>query len=538
MNVFYPLVAFCFYLLILYTIRKYFFIAQKISSRSWTALLADELRLRSQNLYPPISIYPSYIHLHLFNSIPSTSETTNHIKYNEGYTVAVRTKDIDDRVIEASIIKSNHFRREESYIVKYYDPIEQPVIDYDSNPCKSFSFPYCILQNYDDSDHYSFSFSIFYQSNYVIYIDIDELDIPLNYLNSTLIDSVLRLLHNNEIDMFTCSSYANRLLNGCLIVKQSLIRDIITKTTMSKGKMDILDYIPLYYKEMNKELRVETMLVKEAWSPYLNVKDKLVPSLFGCNDLSENDTSFTVSVTTYRRPKMKMVLDGFNRQDLQPKQVIMIQNTDILHWNSSLFANRNTQYYHIWCSNWNSKYVGKYFPALMFDTTFNFVIDDDYYLSYTKGFSDIMSVIPQDNSIYGLLCTRIESSTYKIREDSKDYCDHSHNMVYARVKHIKIWFQYEMYTYAFGEDAQFGIINYVACGIASRRKEIPVEASHEDEYRAGGQLLPQLEVKSSYHDVSYPSRKDQYIYRWITNIYQYFTKKGYVLYDDRKESHV
>ena len=124
----------------------------------------------------------------------------------------------------------------------------------------------------------------------MIYIDIDELDVPLNYLNSTLIDSVLLSLHNNKTDVFTCTTYSDRLLNGCLIARQSLIRDIITKTTISKGKLDILDYVPLYFKEMNRELRLDSMMRRDSLSPYLNVKDKLIPSVFGC-DLSEHDTS-------------------------------------------------------------------------------------------------------------------------------------------------------------------------------------------------------------------------------------------------------
>ena len=256
--------------------------------------------------------FPSYIHLQQYT--PST--ILPQTQYNESYTVTLRTSNIDDRIIQASIIESTHFRREEAYIVKYIDPIEQPVIDYDSNPCKSFSFPYCVLQNYDDSDHYSFSYSIFYQSGYVIYIDIDQLDVPLNYLNSTLIDSVLLSLHNNDTDVFTCTTYSNRLLNGCLITRQSLIRDILTKTTMSKGKLDVLDYVPLYFEEVNRELKVESMLIRDSLSPYLNVKDKLIPSIFGCNDLSENDTSFTVTVPSYRRPKMNMVFDAFDKQDL------------------------------------------------------------------------------------------------------------------------------------------------------------------------------------------------------------------------------
>ena len=189
----------------------------------------------------------------------------------------------------------------------------------------------------------------------MIYIDINELDIPLNYLNSTLIDSVLLSLHNNETDVFTCTTYSNRLLNGCLIARQSLIRDIITKTTMSKVKLDVLDYVPLYFKEMNRELRLDSMMRRDSLSPYLNVKDKLIPSVFGCNDLTDNDTSFTVSVTTWRRPKMNMVFDAFDKQDLQPKQVVMIQNNDELNWIISIFAIERLNIY-ILCDFWYSKY--------------------------------------------------------------------------------------------------------------------------------------------------------------------------------------
>ncbi len=98
---------------------------------------------------------------------------------------------------------------------------------------------------------------------------------------------------------------------------------------------------------------------------------------------------------------MNMVFDAFDKLELQPKQVIMIQNSDILNWNSSLFANRKTQYYHIWCSNWNSGYVGKYNPGMMFDTTFNFIIDDDRYFTDPQGFKQVIHIIPSDDSVYG-----------------------------------------------------------------------------------------------------------------------------------------
>ena len=75
----------------------------------------------------------------------------------------------------------------------------------------------------------------------------------------------------------------------------------------------------------------------------------------------------------------------------------MIQNSDLLNWNVSLFANRKTHYYHIWCSNLNSKYVGKYHPGMMVDTTFNFLIDDDFFIDDPHGFSKLVGIIPYDN---------------------------------------------------------------------------------------------------------------------------------------------
>ena len=472
--------------------------------------------------------FPSYIHLHQFTFISSDSNSTNQINYNEGYTVTLRTSNINDRIIQASIIESTHFRREEAYIVKYVDPIEQPVIDYDSNPCKSFSFPYCVLQNYDDSDHYSFSYSIFYQSGYVIYIDINELDVPLNYLNSTLIDSVLLSLHNNETDVFTCTTYSNRLLNGCLIARQSLIREIITKTTISKGKLDVLDYIPLYFKEMNRELKVESMMIRESLSPYLNVKDKLIPTIFGC-DLSENDTSFTVSVTTYRRPKMNMVFDAFDKQDLQPKQVVMIQNTDLLNWNSSLFANRKTTYYHIWCSNWNSRFVGKYHPGMMVDTTFFFVIDDDRFIEDYGGFRVLVNKLKTVDTIFGNGC----AYGRRIPEGAKHplVCDHTAWLIYARVKHYKIMFRGDLFTYSGGEDVELCVINYLSCGFSTKHLRTNLRTSTRDEYKSDGSFHYNQSI--SYKNTNIPDRSLLYIGKGLGSIYGYYKKHGYYYYYDR-----
>ena len=55
--------------------------------------------------------FPSYIHLHQFTFISSDSNSTNQINYDEGYTVTLRTSNINDRIIQASIIESTHFRR-------------------------------------------------------------------------------------------------------------------------------------------------------------------------------------------------------------------------------------------------------------------------------------------------------------------------------------------------------------------------------------------------------------------------------------------
>ena len=358
----------------------------------------------------------------------------------------------------------------------------------------------------------------------MIYIDINELDVPLNYLNSTLIDSVLLSLHNNETDVFTCTTYSNRLLNGCLIARQSLIREIITKTTISKGKLDVLDYIPLYFKEMNRELKVESMMIRESLSPYLNVKDKLIPIVFGCNDLSENDTSFTVSVTTYRRPKMNMVFDAFDKQDLQPKQVVMIQNTDILNWNTSLFANRKTHYYHIWCSNWNSKFYGKHFPGMLYDSTFNFMMDDDRYLTDPQGFKHVMDIIPSDDSVYGWHCGF--ASGFGGKRGHLAICDHTATIIFHRIKHSKILYRFNWFTYSTGDDLQFSLINYVVC----KKKSIQLQVNHTESNEDGYQKNIDSWKTSSlpFGSVTIPNRSRLYIHRTYWDIYDYYIENGFV----------
>ena len=275
---------------------------------------------------------------------------------------------------------------------------------------------------------------------------------------------------------------------------------------------------------MNRELKVKSMLTKDSLSPYLNVKDKLIPSVFGC-DLSEHDTSFTVSVTSYRRPKMNMVFDTYDNQNLQPKQVVMIQNSDLLHWNSSLVANRKTTYYHIWCSNWNSKFVGKYHPGIMFDTTFNFIFDDDWFIDGKAGFSHIVNTINNNNNIYGHGCA------YGIKKPNPtprvSTCDHIHALVYSRVKHLKLMFQGDIFTYSGGEDIQLCTINYISCRIATKSLSIQVHNTHTDQYKTNDHTYSILNTQS-YHNISYPSRFIEYKREEYFPIYDYYIRKGFV----------
>ena len=228
---------------------------------------------------------------------------------------------------------------------------------------------------------------------------------------------------------------------------------------------------------MNRELKVDSMMIRESLSPYLNVKDKLIPSVFGC-DLSENDTSFTVTVPSYRRPKMYEVFEGIDIQSLQPKQVVMIQNTDRLHWNSSLFANRKTHYYHIWCSNWNSKFYGKHFPGMLYDSTFNFMMDDDRYLTDPHGFKHVMDIIPSDDSVYGWYCGF--TSGFGGKKGHLAICDHTATIIFHRIKHSKILYRFNWFTYSTGDDLQFSLINYVVCKKKSRQLQVNHTASNED----------------------------------------------------------
>ena len=165
----------------------------------------------------------------------------------------------------------------------------------------------------------------------------------------------------------------------------------------------------------------------------------------------------------------------------------------------------------------------------MVDTTFNFIIDDDVYLIKKSDFKDLVTTINQDNSIYGFRCgfgTDTQGAKGHLAT-----CDHVAQMIYPRVKHLKIMFQQKLFTYSGGEDIELSVINHISCTILSRHYVSQIETSTFDEFKS--ESAPQR-TNPSYHNISFPSRTKEMERIEYFSLYQHYIDEGFVPYVRRQ----
>ena len=165
----------------------------------------------------------------------------------------------------------------------------------------------------------------------------------------------------------------------------------------------------------------------------------------------------------------------------------------------------------------------------MYDTTFVYVIDDDFFISQNSGFSTVMNTIRKDNMIYGLMCYTFTYPEWKNPHPS-NYCDVVTNMLFVRVKHFKIMFRVKLVTYARSEDVQLAVINNIQCHIHAKKLAIATSTTTQDQYRRTNKHMDkQFVPKPSFNNINYPRRKTENDDRGLSfwGFYEWFDK-GYV----------
>ncbi|KAK8789791.1 hypothetical protein WA158_006571 [Blastocystis sp. Blastoise] len=296
------------------------------------------------------------------------------------FVIVIRAKNITESILSLSLLYAKHFYRSQIYIIRFTPYEKGKSLDYDDNPCKSFSFPFCVLQNYDESDHVAFMYSIFLPADFILYLDEYTLtDSQRQQITPEWIDTTLTQIQNHELTFFSCSSstFSNSLhkLSGCLLTSQALIRKLYSYSSIRKGEIDVMDYLPIFIKEDSLFFTYNSFdkhILESA--PHYDT----IPYLFKCKPYVSDEKTLAVNIAVYRRPYIGKTIKSIKIQWAVPKFILLYQNSDLMRLDSSIFNITANPIYHVWCSNWNSKYHGKYFFSTLFDVDYAMYMDDDY----------------------------------------------------------------------------------------------------------------------------------------------------------------
>ncbi|KAK8805915.1 hypothetical protein WA158_002571 [Blastocystis sp. Blastoise] len=410
-------------------------------------------------------------------------------------------------------------------------------INYKNTICDSFSFPYCVFQTLDDSDHYAFMLSIFYQTNYVLYIDENEIDSSIEkQMTSSWLDSKIDDIKNNQIDLFSCivtettKNKNIKYFSGCLLIKQMWIRQLLTYTTINLKSSSVMNSLYSYMKEQKQYVKY-TSFMNRANNINL-LKDSSISS-FICDDdtIKQNDTISVVS-PLYKRNTVSNIYNGLLLQTIVPKYLVILQSLHYIEISNSIFINNTIPIYYIWSPNWNMKYHGRLYISCILDTKYIMSTDDDYFLNSKGIFSDIIPRMNKKNVILGKFgeLNHVDAQLKRIRffySNDKLY-DHVGNVFFFTPKMSKIYLRFKIYTLSYGEDIGFCLTNNIECKTESYTVDIPTYDTHHDAYRSIYNNNYTQSNIHSYHNIHTPNMTELFAIKSFDEVYNYYKSIGFI----------
>ncbi|KAK8797129.1 hypothetical protein WA158_004339 [Blastocystis sp. Blastoise] len=455
--------------------------------------------------------------------------------------VVIKTKRITERTVELSTLNSHNISRQQIFLIQTNSPQESYSIPYKSSICSDISFPYCIYTNHDQTDNFSFFLSIFYPSDYVLYIDEDQLQDEIkSKLTSIWLSNTINSIQKNKITLFSCSSLVYNDTNiesiqisTCLLTRQRLIRKILSYTSINQKLMSIMYFIPYFFHIENKKMIYDSFVIYR--KEMLITPPPLLPQLFTCkyNNENKNDHSLTLLLPVYKRSKSYTVLDFIKKQTKVPDIIIILQNLHYIELPIDTFLNITIPTYYIWCSNWNSKFHMKIFLASTFTTTFAMTTDDDYYIDDKNTIENMIYNVSKKESIYGIdggmNMKRKNGQRYMKTLIENNIIDHAAYIVFFRPRMSKIVMRYQQPTYYTGEDIGLGAINYLECNTLSYRKWFRYHDHTNDEFQTHNQK-DEIFNYISYKNITLPDFNNILYKMNYDQIYNYYTNIGYRSY--------
>ena len=92
---------------------------------------------------------------------------------------------------------------------------------------------------------------------------------------------------------------------------------------------------------------------------------------------------------------------------------------------------------------------------------------------------------------------------------------------------FEAYVSFNLWTYSGGEDIQISLINYILCGVETRRINSMVTSSHSDEFqRHKDKPRP---PKPSFNNISHFVRRAEFLaHNGFWNCYNYYIDQGFV----------
>ncbi|KAK8790062.1 hypothetical protein WA158_006842 [Blastocystis sp. Blastoise] len=420
----------------------------------------------------------------------------------------------------------------------------------------SFSFPFIVRQNFDIYDHISFAYGIFFPSVYLFYFDMRIMKgIDRNEFDRIIRES-LQLIYQQNTSFTLCYNNMNNNMNnnnmnnnnnvnnninnynnnnnnniyGCYIGKQSIVRKYLLNTNMNRNSENFLSFLARDYdaKHMNYSLYYTKKIQYNYQIPLGNT----IQFNNACEIPINKD--YSVTIGTYARNYIQMSLEMIQKQTLKPKYIVIYQNMDYVHFINYTQYCPSIPIFHIWCTNWNSIYFGRYLTSILYETSINIMLDDDFFFNDPNTFQDVISQSIQSNDIYGLASYRLHDyyTPFFVKEETNmtKRVDHIGVLTVFHGYHVKNMFKFPILTYRYSEDMYLSLSNNIICGSLSYKLNINnVTDNNEDELQSSKTLKSNTELYV-LNNITHTLPFGYYNHAKPYGVYNFFIDLGYKPY--------
>ncbi|KAK8793499.1 hypothetical protein WA158_004858 [Blastocystis sp. Blastoise] len=486
----------------------------------------------------------------LSEDIQSTKTSTSELPdlgIFPNVTIIIKGTTLTKEMLEFAKIKSKKFNIRERYYIIYEDPFTHDGQMHDDYIEKDFSYPYVVRQTITQKDMLAYTYGILYESDYILFIDYDRVTIfNYEYLKEELLDSLYKDVYEEIVDhlenplttkkslVFTYVDDESTFFSSITFTRQIVIRNILTKTTVNRETVSVGSYLNTLIN--NNILILKSMSIPGITtnsSPiFTDIDNGKSIQPFFCNSTHEyNSDTFSVTIGTYRRNYVEEQISDISTYSLKPKFITINQNLNLVNFDILSFSKYNIPILHTWCTNWNSKYYGRYVISSIFETNYNLMFDDDFFLKDKKVIKDVVRKAKKDHKMYGYRGYNLvedPQNTLTINKDEFDYWqfDHIAVITLSDIFTYKRMFKYQIPTYDYGEDIHFSLTNYMDCQITTGRFKAWVTNKNNDINRAAHKRK-EIFVKPLYN-LTIPQPHNLFMKRGEPTLYGFYMDGGYI----------